>query len=197
MVSNNEWTYDIIRVMRKRYIFSYYIILFMFFQVFAAFTGVKVWAEGEESTESLVTAEQKTTIMDHCDAMKDSLKSLQRTDSRARVYLGRYYETILSNFITPLNIRLVENNISNTKLLDNQTNFAARRTSFNDDYISYQQSLEELVNINCKSEPEKFYEKLLVTREKRKIVKKDVSKMRGLTDEQKKLVEELRDGTER
>ena len=168
--------------------------LFAMSLVFGLFAVANVWAEGEEG-ESLITAEQKTTIVDHCDAMKDSLKSLQRTDSRARVYLGRYYETILSNFITPLNIRLVENNISNTKLLDNQTNFAARRTNFNDDYISYQQSLEELVNINCKSEPEKFYEQLLVTREKRKIVKKDVSKMRGLTDEQKKLVEELRDGT--
>ena len=113
------------------------------------------------------------------------------------MYLGRYYETILSDFIVPLNLRLVENNISNTKLIDNQTNFVASRTSFNNDYVSYQQSLEELVNINCKTEPEKFYEKLLVTREKRKIVKKDVSKMRSLTDEQKKLVEELRDGTGR
>ena len=67
---------------------------------------------------------------------------------------------------------------------------------FNYDYISYQQSLEELVNTNCKTEPEKFYEKLVITREKRKIVKKDAAKMRDLTDEQKKLVEELRNGTE-
>ncbi len=183
-------------IMKKKHIFSYYIILFMFFQVFGVFIGMKVWAEGENE-ESLATPEQKTVIVDHCDTMKDSLKSLQRTDSRARVYLGRYYETILSDFIVPLNLRLVENNISNTKLIDNQTNFVARRTSFNNDYVSYQQSLEELVNINCKTEPEKFYEKLLVTREKRKIVKKDVTKMRGLTDEQKKLVEELRDGTGR
>ena len=127
----------------------------------------------EEKTEAKITSEQKTTIVDHCDTMKDNLKSLQRTDSRARVYLGRYYETILTDFITPLNIRLVENNISDAKLLDNQTNFAAKRSVFNYDYISYQQSLEELVNTNCKTEPEKFYEKLVITREKRKIVKKD------------------------
>lgn len=150
----------------------------------------------EEKTEAKITSEQKTIIVDHCDTMKDNLKSLQRTDSRARVYLGRYYETILTDFITPLNIRLVENNISDAKLLDNQTNFAAKRSVFNYDYISYQQSLEELVNTNCKTEPEKFYEKLVITREKRKIVKKDAAKMRDLTDEQKKLVEELRNGTE-
>lgn len=179
--------------MKKKCISSYYIIFFVFLQVSVILTGVRVWAEGEQ-TESLITAEQKTVIVDHCDAMKDSLKSLQRTDSRARVYLGRYYETILTNFITPLNIRLVENNVSDSKLLDNQTNFATRRTDFNNDYISYQQSLEELVNVDCKVEPEKFYEKLVTTREKRKIVKKDVTKMRELTDEQKKLVEALSDG---
>ena len=170
-------------------------VIFVMSLVFGLFEVINVHAEGEQKQE-IIAAEQKATIVDHCDAMKDSLKSLQRTDSRARVYLGRYYETILTNFITPLNIRLVENNISNTKLLDNQTSFAARRTNFNNDYISYQQSLEELVNINCKAEPEKFYEKLLVTREKRKIVKKDVAKMRGFVDEQVKLVEELKNGTE-
>ena len=181
--------------MKKIRLSSYYTIFFIFLQVFAGFIGVKVYAEGEdENNEPLITAEQRNTIMDHCDAIRDNLKSLQRTDSRARVYLGRYYETILSNFITPLNLRLVENNMSNTKLLENQTNFANKRTAFVNDYISYQQSLEELVNMDCKSEPEKFYEKLLVTREKRQIVNKDTAKLRNLTNEQKKLVEGLRDG---
>ncbi len=148
-------------------------------------------AEGEENR---LTEEQRNVIVDHCDTIRDNLKSLQRTDSRARVYLGRYYETILSNFITPLNLRLVENNISNTGLLENQTNFATKRNEFVNDYIFYQQALEELVNTNCKNEPEKFYERLVVAREKRKVVNLDASKLRSLTDEQKRLVEELRNG---
>ena len=156
------------------------------------FCVTEVMAEGEE--EPALTDAQRTIIMDHCDAIKDSLKSLQRTDSRTRVYLGRYFETILSNFITPLNLRLVENNISNTKLLDNQTNFANTRTSFVNDFIVYQQALEELVRIDCKNEPDRFYEKLEVVREKRKVVNKDVIKLKNLTDEQVKLVEELKNG---
>ena len=163
----------------------------MFITFFGFLIDNNVYAD---ENEPLITTEQKNTIIDHCDTMKDSLKSLQRTDSRARVYLGRYYETILTNFITPLNLRLVENNISNSKLLDNQTNFVSRRSSFVNDYILYQQALEELVNVNCKNEPERFYEKLLMARDRRKIVNKDVSKLRTLTDEQVKLVEELRDG---
>lgn len=165
---------------------SYYIILFMFLQIFLCLVGGDVWAEEE------ITPEQKSVIVDHCDTIKDSLKSLQRTDSRARVYLGRYYETILTSFITPLNLRLVENNISDAKLLENQTNFVTKRSNFVNDYITYQQALEDLVNTNCKSEPERFYEKLLVAREKRKVVNKDVSKLRTLTKDQQKMVEELR-----
>jgi len=156
--------------------------------------GVRVFAEGEEPEQPLITDAQRATIVDHCDTIKDNLKSLQRTDSRARVYLGRYYETILSNFITPLNLRLVENNISNTKLIENQTNFANRRNKFVSNYILYQQALEELVNTDCKSEPEKFYERLVGVREKRQAVNRDVTKMRGLVDEQVKLVEELKNG---
>ena len=145
--------------------------------------------EGSNLTDS-----QRTIIIDHCDTIKDSLKSLQRVDSRSRVYLGRYYEAILTNFITPLNLRLVENNISNSKLLDNQTNFANRRTSFVNDFITYQQALEELVHTDCKNQPDKFYEKLVSVREKRKVVNRDVTKLREFTDEQKKLVEELKNG---
>ena len=160
--------------------------------VFLSFFSVSVFAEDEEKPG--ITDTQRTTIVDHCDTMKDSLKSLQRVDSRTRVYLGRYYETILSNFITPLNLRLVENNISVPKLLENQTNFANNRNEFVADFIIYQQALEELVHINCKSEPDRFYEILKVAQERRKVVNKDVTKLRSLTDEQVKLVEELKGG---
>lgn len=158
------------------------------------FLNVSVNAEGE--AEPSVTSEQKSIIIDHCDTIKDSLRSLQKADSRTRVYLGRYFETILSNFMVPLNIRLVENSISNTKLIENQTNFANRRDRFNSDFISYQQTLEELVNTNCKNEPEQFYTKLIMAREKRAIVSKDVTRLKGFTDDQVRLVQELKAGME-
>lgn len=168
--------------------------LLVFLQVFGVFTGVaKVWAEGEDGVSAEVLSEaQKNTIVDHCDTIRDSLKSLQRADSRARVYLGRYYETILTSFMAPLNIRLVENNISNTGLMDNQTKFAARRTQFVNNYIAYQQELEDLVNTDCKAEPEKFYQNLLEARAKRAVVNRDVVRLRQFTDEQIKLTEELK-----
>ena len=168
--------------------------LLLLFCVFCTCSLNAFAEEGGEAQEVSLTDAQKNTIVDHCDTIKDSLKSLQRVDSRTRVYLGRYYETILTNFITPLNLRLVENNISNSKLLDNQTNFAAKRTNFVNDFIVYQQTLEEVLNTDCKREPVRFYEKILVAREKRKRVNKDVTVLKKLTDEQVKLVEALKNG---
>lgn len=139
-----------------------------------------------------ISEAQETAIVTRCDTIKDNLKVVQRLDSRARVYLGRYYETILSKFIMPLNVRLVENNLSDSDLLDNQDNFMKAQEAFKADYITYQKSLEDLVVMDCKEDAEGFYAKLQRTREKRKIVAEDTVKLRSLAVKQKELVLNLR-----
>ncbi len=138
-----------------------------------------------------ISDEQKLVISDHCEAIKDSLKNVQKQDARTRVYLGGRYETILSKYIMPLNVRLIENNLPSAELVKNQDDFAEKKARFSDDYISYQQSLEELVTMNCREEPEKFYEKLVDTRKKRKVVHEDVLSMRSLISRQIELVKNV------
>lgn len=135
---------------------------------------------------------REAAIVDRCDTIRDDLRSLQRSDSKARVYLGRYYEVILTKFITPLNIRLVENNLLSTGFTNNQNDFNKARTNFVIDYVEYQKGLEELVSIDCKSEPERFYERLVTVREKRAVVAGDVAKLRKLAGTQLELVQALR-----
>ena len=138
-----------------------------------------------------ITEAQSTAVKDNCSSIKEDLKSLQKADSRVRIYLGGYYETILAKFITPLNVRLVENNLSNASLVENQNNFAGGKMVFANDFVNYQQELELLINIDCKKEPESFYEKLKVVREKRKTMVQDVAKMRVLISTHVKLVKDL------
>lgn len=142
---------------------------------------------------SAISEGQKTAIVDHCESIKDSLKNVQKQDARTRVYLGGRYETILSKLIMPLNIRLIENSLSSAELVENQSGFAERKTKFSDDYISYQQGLEELVTMDCKNEPEKFYDKLVEVREKRNTVSKDVAEMRKLISQNIELVRNLKE----
>ncbi len=152
-----------------------------FFAVFAVLVlsavSVGAFAEGEK--------------ISNCSKIKESLVNLQHADSRTRVYLGRYYETVQNKFIVPLNLRLVENNISDSELVNTQGEFKETRQAFIDDYISYQQKLEELVSINCEEEAPRFKEVLSVTREKRQVVAQDISKLRGLMEKQVQLVNNL------
>ena len=135
-----------------------------------------------------ISEAQKTALVDHCASIKEDLRSLQKADARTRVYLGSYLETALSKFIVPLNLRLVENNLSSADFIENQNDFVAKKSAFINDFISYQQHLEELVAMNCGREPEKFYEKLVKVRDKRAIVERDVLALRTLLSEHVKLV---------
>ena len=138
---------------------------------------------------SAISDAQKDTIVTHCDAIRKDLETIRHNDSRARVYLGRYYETIFTKFIIPLNVRLVENNLSTNKLIDNQNNYNKTRENFIIDFIEYQKKLDSLVETDCKNRAEDFYNKLVSVRQKREIVEKDVQKMKALITEHVSLVE--------
>lgn len=131
---------------------------------------------------------QQASISERCTSIKHSLKNLQKIDSKNRIYLGSKYEIILSRFMTPLNLRLVKNNMSTTVLSDFQTDFATHRAEFNADFITYSKSLEELIAINCEAHPQKFYEQLEKTRELRAKVQTDIILLSDLLSDYKEHV---------
>ena len=126
------------------------------------------------AAEPSLSKEQSATLSSSCGAIKQNLKNLQRIDARTRTVFGSIYETVSSKYLKPLNLRLVNNDLSNTDLLNLQTSLATARLNFSNDYIQYSKSLEDLIVIDCRLEPDKFYKKLLETREKRSIVSTDV-----------------------
>ncbi|MBQ3465249.1 hypothetical protein IJH15_03515 [Candidatus Saccharibacteria bacterium] len=140
-----------------------------------------------------ISSTQKNVIVNNCDKIKDSLKNIQKSDAKARVFLGSHYETVLSKYMTSLNVRLVENNISKPALIDNQNELAKTKDSFSTLFVDYQKDLEELVAMDCRVEPEKFYERIVTIRTKRKNVASNVSKMREITLKNIKLVKELKE----
>lgn len=170
--------------MGKRLISSYIIIFMMICQVFVSIVVVLPVSAASE--------EQENAIKERCDDIKDDLKKVQKSDARARVHLGGKYETILTKFIVPLNVKLVEVNLSTPELVENQNNFVEAKTLFNDDYISYQQKLEELVATDCEKEPGDFYEKLVKVRQKRKTMEQDVMRIRTLITQHVNLVNGLK-----
>ena len=138
-----------------------------------------------------ISEEQENLVSVNCSTIKSKLKKVQQLDAKVRVYLGSYYEAITTKFIIPMNVRLVENNLSTAEMVENQNKFAEARMVFSNDFVKYQQVLEELINMNCTAEPEKFYEQLVIVRQKRKIMTQDVLQIRTLLSGHVKLVREV------
>lgn len=139
-----------------------------------------------------ISEAQSQNLKEHCDEVREKLKIVQKNDAKTRVFLGSKYETILNKYIVPLNVRLVENNLSSNGLINLQNSFAETRAVFNADYINYQQSLENLVTIDCRTEPDRFYNELSIVRKKRLTMEQDVLKMRNLLTQYVKSITELK-----
>lgn len=173
---------DIIKSMRKRF-FSFCLIVTVFLgTVFGVCVNV-----------SAVSDEQLSGIAKNCETIKTNLRDLQHTDSRVRVSLNRHYEAVINNLAAPLNVRLIENAISSKNLMDNQNSMVNTQTNFVIDFVEYQRVLEELVGMDCKTNPSGFYNKLKVVREKRGILKEDVAKLKRLMNDQVTIVTSLKE----
>ena len=146
-----------------------------------------------DESEAEISVEKQVLIKEHCGEIKDKLKALQRQDSKARVYLGKYYETMLSHFIMPLNMRLEKNGLSSLSFKNNRDDFDMVQSDFRSSYIKYQKELEKIVSMDCKADAISFYKQLVLVREKRAVVADDTAKLRKLVDKHIELVTELKE----
>lgn len=140
---------------------------------------------------------QRGIISQNCGSIQQSLRQLQVADSRTRVYLGSIYETILSDFMTPLATRVASNGLSlegyGADLVTQQSDFSVSRSSFSTSYIEYQRALEGLVNYNCQTDPDGFYERLETVREQRADLAALVAQIRTKLDTHKQTVRSFGD----
>lgn len=132
---------------------------------------------------SALSPEQSSDLVQNCATIKQSLRTLQRADARSRSYLGSAYETILSNFITPLNLRLININQPNANLTTIHSNIIETRKNFISEYTTYSQALEDLIASDCYNHPEDFYTKLQDTRRKRANLSSTTTTLRNLFSE--------------
>jgi hypothetical protein len=137
--------------------------------------------------------EQIGNISTNCASIKLRLKQIQKNDARSRVNLGAQFEIISTNLMMNLNIRLVKNNIANANVSRQQTDFAAERDAFKSDYITYSQGLENLIAINCKEEPQHFYDQLETVRSRRATVADHVKRLSEMAAEHRKTILDMRD----
>ena len=140
-----------------------------------------------------LSGEQRTAISQNCVSIQASLQRLQKADSRTRVFLGTSYEHILTNYMSPLNVRLTKNNRIDSTLFDIQTQFASQRRKFTDTFTSYMKSLDDLIATDCTQQPDGFYNKLENTRKQRGELHQLAQDLHDLTNKNIDAVKKLRD----
>lgn len=134
---------------------------------------------------------QKSAISQNCLTIKQTLSQLQKVDSRTRTYLGTTYETIANKFITPLNLRLVNNY---RPILSNiQSDFMSAQNKFRDAYTEYMREMEGLIGVDCQNNPEEFYTRLVAVRDKRAKLRSSTETMSKLANDQYKSAKKLQE----
>ncbi|MBQ8991989.1 hypothetical protein IJ090_00960 [Candidatus Saccharibacteria bacterium] len=155
----------------------------------ATFLPTRVYAEEAKST---LSKEQTGAISQSCDSIKQSLRKLQKTDTKTRSILGGLYEDIISDFIIPLNLRLVRNALPSTTLTELHSSLLSKRQDFAKKFTLYEQSFEALLDIDCQNNPAAFYAKLVETRKTRNDLEQSTEAFRMLLEKHQNAVQALK-----
>lgn len=136
---------------------------------------------------------ERGNISMSCASIQTSLKNVQRNDSKTRVILGTNYQTLFSNYISPLNVRLIKNNLPDSTLISIQSETITSRNSFTNLFVTYSQRLESLISIDCKNQPDTFYSELENVRFLRSQLEESVNKVNTALSNHLKTVNQLRE----
>lgn len=139
-----------------------------------------------------LSEDKESEITQSCATIKESLKKLQRSDSKTRSYLGATYQTLLSSYIQPLNMNLVKNGQPSGTIAELYSDILEERKKFGDTFTSYSLEFEELLLVDCRADAEGFYNKLGEVREKRKALEASTKNLRTLLENQYTAVKELK-----
>ncbi len=139
------------------------------------------------------TKTQEKYIIRNCEKIRETLKSIQRSDTFARTdYLPSVYDEILSNYIIPMESRLSKNGHVSDSLTNNKKDFVETYSKFKADFVTYSKSMENLLNISCEEKPGEFYSQLETVRSDREIINQDTKKMNEIIEKQKTYVSDLK-----
>ncbi|MCL2869471.1 hypothetical protein FWF48_01510 [Candidatus Saccharibacteria bacterium] len=131
-----------------------------------------VWA-----AETPANQKQLDMVAYRCSSVKANIKRLQTQDAITRVELGQNYESILTKLMVPMNTRLAKNSFDGGNILSITADFSSNLDNFRQHYQQYDETISDLLNIDCTKKPADFYNKLLTARAKRSDVQTDCANL--------------------
>jgi len=133
-------------------------------------------ALGVAGTAGALDVTKEAAVSMNCSSIVGQLENVRYYDRRAREYLGNRYERMISGYVVNLNVRLLKNNMADTRLQTLQAELAETHGQFKSEYGRYAIEMDRLIEMDCVAQPGDFYAQLATVREGRATV-------RGLIEE--------------
>lgn len=111
-----------------------------------------------------------TRIRANCIEVQSTLTQLHASDALLRVNRGRLYESISTKLMAPLNSRITLNKLDGSALVTITATYENQLSDFRVKYQQYEESMSEILKLNCQKQPVAFYDGVGETREKRRLV---------------------------
>ena len=129
----------------------------------------------------VLTDDQIEQIRRNCQASQGYLQQIQRNDAAARINRGRAYESI-SKLVANFNSRVALNKVNGSTLVTVSSDLGKRISTFQADYLLYEDALSSALDIKCREQPVTFYDTLTNAREQRARLAKDIADINALLD---------------
>ena len=145
--------------------------------------------------EGSLSDAQLEAIRTNCVDAQISLQHLQATDRLTRINRGSRYEAILK-LMSNFNSRAVENKVDASDLVSIANDYQKTWDSFRSEYTAYYDAMTALMQVDCKTEPTTFNDKLVALRGKRTGLNIRVNQFETLLDKYQKQVDAVKTSLE-
>lgn len=143
--------------------------------------SVFMLAPAVSAAPQALTDAQVEQIRRNCQTSQSYLQQIQRNDAAARINRGREYE-VMSKLVANFNSRVALNKIDGSSLISVASDLGKRITTFQTDYLQYEDALSAALDIKCREQPVTFYDTLTTARELRAKMAQDITDINATLD---------------
>lgn len=138
-------------------------------------------AHAQETT--IMTDEHIARIKSNCPGALSTLARIHANDAPIFINRNQTYFSVGDKLMTRLNSRLTLNKYDATQMIKTASDFNAQLVKLRTTYKEYDDTMADILRINCRQQPVSFYDKVTLARELRRKVNAIVIKLKEDTDQ--------------
>lgn len=149
-------------------------------------TGLPAFAQ---SSSGEMTDEHIARIKANCQAAMGTIGRIHAYDAPTYINRNQTYFSISDKMMARLNARLAVNRYDASALVKTASNYNDALAQFRSAYKQYDDSMADILRMDCKRQPVTFYDKVRQTQDERRKVNDAVVQLKSLIDQYEQGVE--------